>query len=97
MKIFGLLLFLILPETCLAQFKMTKLDKNSVPNTFSITVTLFKRFAGQTTQATTSSFSQQLTKPQARVPLAAATLHCTLITTWFQATALNKHGRCMTT
>ena len=31
MKIFGLLLFLILPETCLAQFEVTKLDKNSVP------------------------------------------------------------------
>ena len=32
MKIFGLLLSLILTETCLAQFKVTKLDKNSVPN-----------------------------------------------------------------
>jgi hypothetical protein len=31
MKILGLLLFLILTETCLAQFKVTRLDKNAVP------------------------------------------------------------------
>jgi hypothetical protein len=31
MKILGLLLSLILTQACLAQFKMTKLDKNSVP------------------------------------------------------------------
>jgi hypothetical protein len=31
MKILGLLLSLILTQTCLAQFKVTKLDKNSVP------------------------------------------------------------------
>src|SRR5262245_237924 len=31
MKIFGLLLFLILTEPCLAQFKVTSLDKNSIP------------------------------------------------------------------
>jgi hypothetical protein len=30
-KILRLLLFLILTETCLAQFKVTSLDKNSVP------------------------------------------------------------------
>jgi hypothetical protein len=30
MKIFGLLLSLILTQTCLAQFKLTKLDKNSI-------------------------------------------------------------------
>jgi hypothetical protein len=31
MKIFGLFLSLILTQTCLAQFKLTKLDKNSIP------------------------------------------------------------------
>jgi hypothetical protein len=31
MKIFGIFLFLILTQTCLAQFKVTKLDKNSIP------------------------------------------------------------------
>ena len=31
MKILGLLLFLILTETCLAQFKVTRLDKDAVP------------------------------------------------------------------
>jgi hypothetical protein len=31
MKLLGLLLSLILTQTCLAQFKMTKLDKNSTP------------------------------------------------------------------
>jgi len=31
MKILGLLLFLILTQTCLAQFKVTRLDKNAVP------------------------------------------------------------------
>lgn len=31
MKILDLLLFLILTETCLAQFKVTRLDKNAVP------------------------------------------------------------------
>jgi len=30
MKIIGLFLFLILTETCVAQFKLTKLDKNSI-------------------------------------------------------------------
>lgn len=31
MKLLGLLLSLILTQTCLAQFKVTKLDKNSIP------------------------------------------------------------------
>ena len=31
MKVFGLLISLILTHTCLAQFKLTKLDKNSIP------------------------------------------------------------------
>jgi hypothetical protein len=31
MKIFGIFLFLILTQTCLAQFKVAKLDKNSIP------------------------------------------------------------------
>src|SRR6185437_16630533 len=31
MKVFGLLVSLIFTHTCLAQFKLTKLDKNSIP------------------------------------------------------------------
>src|SRR4051812_36288294 len=31
MKIFGLLLSLFVTQICLAQFKLTKLDKNSIP------------------------------------------------------------------
>ena len=37
MKITGLLLFLILTQACFAQFKMTKLDKNSVPKNIQYT------------------------------------------------------------
>lgn len=37
MKIFGLLLSLILTQTCFAQFKLTKLDKNSIPKSIQYT------------------------------------------------------------
>ncbi|MFN4316381.1 MAG: M949_RS01915 family surface polysaccharide biosynthesis protein [Chitinophagaceae bacterium] len=37
MKIFGLLLFLTLTQTCSAQFKLTKLDKNSIPKSIQYT------------------------------------------------------------
>lgn len=37
MKIFGLLLSLILTQTCFGQFKLTKLDKNSIPKSIQYT------------------------------------------------------------
>lgn len=37
MKIFGLLLSLILTQACFAQFKLTKLDKNSIPKSIQYT------------------------------------------------------------
>jgi hypothetical protein len=37
MKFFGLFLSLILTQACLAQFKITKLDKNSIPKTIQYT------------------------------------------------------------
>jgi len=37
MKLFGLFLFLILTQTCLAQFKVTKLDKSSIPKNIQYT------------------------------------------------------------
>jgi hypothetical protein len=42
MKIFGLLLSFILTQTCLAQFKLTKLDKNSIPKTIQYTGNIFQ-------------------------------------------------------
>lgn len=37
MKFFGLLLSLTLTQTCLGQFKLTKLDKNSIPKSIQYT------------------------------------------------------------
>jgi hypothetical protein len=43
MKILGLFISLFLTQTCLAQFKLTKLDKNSIPKTI--------KYAGNIVQA----------------------------------------------
>lgn len=37
MKLFGLFFYLILTQTCLAQFKLTKLGKNSIPKSIQYT------------------------------------------------------------
>lgn len=42
MKFIGLFLSLILTQTCLAQFKLTKLDKNSIPKTIQYTGNIFQ-------------------------------------------------------